>query len=102
MDKSLHLVSGTWSILILHDIIRNMRERRFRIGDRVTLDKLAVDQNEHSPMRHSLEKLYACGVQGTVVQWVEHLPDNSNFRYAVAFGEETLVLNETQLRLPTG
>ena len=76
-----------------------LRERKYKIKDKVKLNELAVSQNKFNDQYDVYKKIFEADKKGEVLRIEEMLPGNSNFRYAVKFGTTTLTLNETQIEL---
>ena len=76
-----------------------LRERKYKIKDKVRLNELAVSQNKFNDQYDVYKKIFEADKKGEVLRIEEMLPGNSNFRYAVKFGTTTLTLNETQIEL---
>ena len=74
-----------------------MRHRKFKIGDKVKLNKLALQQNAYDERLNEFKEIAENVTSGEVVHLEENLPDNSNFRYKVNFGGKSVIVNETQI-----
>ena len=74
-----------------------MRHRKFKIGDKVKLNKLALQQNTYDEVFSEFKIIAENANSGEVVHLEDNLPDNSNFRYKVNFGGKSIIVNETQI-----
>ena len=74
-----------------------MRQRKFKIGDKVKMNNLALQQNSNDDRYQEFKTIFDTSNWGEVVHLEENLPDNSNFRYSVNFDGKTFILNENQI-----
>lgn len=79
-----------------------MRQHKFKIGDKVKLNKLALQQNAYDERLNIFKDISESAIPGEVVHLEENLPDNSNFRYKVNFDGRSVIVNETQIDHVTG
>jgi hypothetical protein len=76
-----------------------VRQRKFKAGDKVQLNKLSVEQTEKTPVHNKIQHIYSQNQIGEIIRPEAMIPENSNFRYSVKFENETLTLNENQIEL---
>ena len=74
-----------------------IRQRKFKPGDKVRLNKLSVEQNEKTHEEEKFHSIYTGGKTGEVLRPETQLPENSNFRYSVRFESDTITVNENQI-----
>lgn len=77
--------------------IRMIRKHYFKPGDKVKLKYLPMQLNELSPENKKFELILHENRIGEVIRNEDMIPENSNFRYTVKFGDLTVTLNEVQL-----
>ena len=78
-----------------------VRQRKFKAGDKVQLNKLSVEQTDKTSVHKKIEDIYTQKEIGEILRPEAMIPENSNFRYSVKFEKETFTLNENQIE-PAG
>jgi len=74
-----------------------IRQRKYKPGDKVKLNKLSVEQNEKTHEEGKFNRIYSASKTGEVLRPETQLPENSNFRYSVRFDNDTITVNENQI-----
>ena len=74
-----------------------IRHRKYKSGDKVKLNKLAIEQNERTHEEEKFHHLFSESKTGEVLRPETKLPENSNFRYSVRFDNDIITVNENQI-----